>query len=465
MKKKILLLLLILNIFSIFAVAQTSIFTDTLKTNAVQEIEILKNEINNLKNDIKYINEKSLKTENIKALLETNKKDEKKSPIWVITVIVSLYSGIFVFLVVAVGHIKNIPPTLGEILGNALKRTVLICIFFIIVLFLCIFYNISWLLLPIAVINFILLTYLAVISIEYVNIRNLTWKIFKSRPDRFKDSIEFYLNKEDFDMAYNLLNSIKLDDVNNNKFFNKIKIKLNLKKDYSKTVEKSISAIQSLFKNENLVYKKIIYRDFLKSYIKLLFKTQDFKFIEKEVYNFVSIFAVFMKQKGEYYQKLYENCVENFVFIIAKAIKDINVSKEKKFIDYLIDSFITYAFVMIRYNKIDPLRYMFEEMIKVVRSIEFTEDNFLTLKSKFLKIFNPRTKDVNDILMFFFHRVIKNRMGKKVSSGLINELLEHQYNFVFVQCKDSEHWNTYLKEYLAINNQEFAGILKQYSLR
>ncbi|MDD5102133.1 MAG: hypothetical protein PHH62_04015, partial [Endomicrobiaceae bacterium] len=288
-----------------------------------------------------------------------------------------------------------------------------------------------------------------------------------SRPDRFKDSIEFYLNKEDFDMAYNLLNSIKLDDVNNNKFFNKIKIKFNLKKDYSKTVAKSISAIQSLFKNENLVYKKIIYRDFFRSYIKLLFKTQDFKFIEKEVNGFWSLSAIFMKQKGKYYQKLYENTAENFVFIIEKAIKDINISKEEKFIDSLIDRFITYASVMIRYNKTDSLRYMFEEMIKIVRSKEFTEDKFIILKHHFLEILKSGSKDVNDILMFFFHRVIKNRMGKKVSSVLINELLEHQYNFVYVKCGSRAYWNRYLKEYRGIDNQkEVAEILNnQYSLK
>jgi hypothetical protein len=242
--------------------------------------------------------------------------------------------------------------------------------------------------------------------------------------------------------------------------FKNIQIHLSAEK-----AKESIFEFQDLLKNENLVYEKIIYRNFFRTYIEILFQTRDFVIIEKGVNGVLSFSAIFMKQEGEYYQKLYEDCSENFVFIIEKTIKDINVSKEEKFIDSLIDRFITYASVMIRYNKTDSLRYMFEEMIKVVRSKEFTEDKFLILKPKFLRIFKPKSEDVNDILMFFFHRVIKNRMGKKVSSVLINELLKHQYNFVYIKCGSKAYWNRYLKEYMAINNQEFTEILKQYSLK
>ncbi|MEA5001410.1 MAG: hypothetical protein VB017_05960 [Endomicrobiaceae bacterium] len=463
MKKKILVALLIFNVLPIFVVAQTSISTDTVKANTLQEIEILRNEIASLKDNIKSIDEKPLKNEEIKALLEKDKKEEKNSPLSLITLIVSLYVGIFIFLSIPAGNIQNIPPVMGKLLSRKLNVIVFFCLLGIAISFITsdikVFYSIS--------INLVIMMMCVRSAINSLNVNNLIQKLFISNSKAFRDSIEFYVNKEDFARAYNLLNSITLDDVNNKKLFNKIKIKLNLKKDCSETIAKSISEIQSLFKNENLVYKKIICRDFFRSYMDLLFKTQDFEFIKKQVDSFVAIFAIFMKQKGEYYQKLYENCSENFVFIIEKAIKDISVSKEEKFIDSLIDRFITYANVMIEYNKTDSLRYMFEEMIKVVRSKEFTEDRFLVLKPKFLKMLKCRSEEVNDILMFFLHRVIRNRMGKKVSSVLIDELVDRQYKFVFEQCNDRKHWNTYLNEYRGIDNQkEVKEILNnKYSLK
>jgi hypothetical protein len=125
MKKKVLLVLLILNIFPIFAVAQTSISTDTVKTNTLQEIEILKNEINNFKNDIKSINEKSLKTEDVKALFEKDKKEEKNSPLWMIALVVSLYVGIFIFLAISIESMKNFPYSVVQLLERKLKAIIL----------------------------------------------------------------------------------------------------------------------------------------------------------------------------------------------------------------------------------------------------------------------------------------------------------------------------------------------------
>ena len=471
MKKKILLVLLILNISPIFVIAQTSISTDTVKTNAletigkgIQSINEKSSKLEEIEKSLQSINEKTLKIEDVKALLEENKKEEKNSPIWLITLIVSLYVGIFIFLSIPARNIQDIPLAMGKLLSTKLNIIIFLCFLGIVIFFIPIWSDDIRNFYLISICNLFLIFFCVIYSINSLNMKNLIQKLFMSDPKAFKNSIEFYVNKEDFAKAYNLFNSITLNDENNNELFNKLKMKLNLKKDCSKTIEKSISAIQSVFEDENLVYKKITYRDFFKIYIEILFKTNNLKFIKKETNKFLIHIAGLRKLDWEYSQKLYENGNENLVFIVEQSVKNSYIDERNELIQFLMEKLMLFSFRLIEDQKVNSIRYMFAEMKKIILLKEFSESHFQILNNELKKILARKHSDmkINHIIMYFLYRVIINCMIKNISSNLIIDLIKNEHDFVVNKCSDA-HWSKYLTDFKETNTkQEIAEILKQY---
>ncbi|OQA71764.1 MAG: hypothetical protein BWY33_01950 [Candidatus Dependentiae bacterium ADurb.Bin246] len=460
MKNKVLLLLLILNVFPIFVVAQTNISTATVNIDNLKQIEILEK----IESNLQSINKKSLNVEEIKTLLKQDKKEEKNSPIWMITLIVSLYVGIFIFLSIPARNIQDIPLAMGKLLSTKLNTIISLCFSGIAILFIPIWSDDIRIFYLIIICNLFLIFSCVIYSINSLNMKNLIQKLFMSDPKAFKNSIEFYINKEDFAKAYNLFNSITLNDENNNELFNKLKMKLNLKKDCSKTIEKSISAIQSVFEDENLVYKKITYRDFFRIYIEILFKTNNLKFIKKEINKFLIHIAGLRELEWEYSQKLYENGNENLIFIVEQSVKNSYIDEKNELIQFLMEKLMSFSCRLIKDKKVNSIRYMFAEMKKIIFLEKFSESHFQILNNELKQILIKKHSDIkiNHIIMYFLYRVIINCMIRNISSNLIIDLIKAEHDFVVNKCSDS-HWSKYLNEFKKTNTQqEVAEFLKQY---
>ena len=230
MKKKILLVLLFLNILPIFATAQNVVSSDTAKTNVLKTIEKDIKSINEksskleeIEKSLKSINEKTLKTEDVKVLLEENKKEEKNSPIWMISLVISLFVGIFIFISIAMSNLKHVPYAIAKLMRKELSVIIWICIGCIILFFLITIFCSKCIVLfqIITIISFLLAGWMVRRLIIYLNINNLIKPIFKSNPIEVKDTLEFYINKREFNIVYDLLNAIKSEDNNFFKVFKK----------------------------------------------------------------------------------------------------------------------------------------------------------------------------------------------------------------------------------------------------
>lgn len=481
MKKKILLILLFLNILPIFATAQNIVSSDTttVKIDNSQQIRIsnLKKEISNLKKEIQVINKNSLKIEDGKSILEQNKKDSRNSPIWMIGLVVSLYVGIFIFLSISVANIKNIPPSMGLLISVELRSIVFVCILGIIMFFTLIFlfdcfrdiveylcegriwlpkffyYEISCFYI-FTILNFMIAAWSVRRSIKCLNIYKLTERIFQKNPEGFKDVIEFYINKKEIAVLNNILNSILTN------------IKLKKKK---KKIEESISKIRCLFDDESLVYHKSLFKDVFKKYIKILFATQDVKFIKSEIDIFFRNISGLEQHHWEHPRKLYENANESFVFIIEEAIKDNYMNKKESFVNKMIVRFTIFTVLLIRNKNIDSFRYVVNEMKRIMMSDEFSEKHFIVLKNHFKRIFDynqksykvildeqkkKEEKEINSIIIYFLYKIIVSCVSKNVSSDLIICFIEDSYNFGFLKCKEYSLWIDYLKKMTRLKTQK-----------
>lgn len=460
MKKKTLLMLLFVWMLPVFAIAHDAVSSDTttVKIDESQKIAVLENSVADLQKNVRLIEyTKSLKAEDIENLLDKYRKAEKNSPIRIITLIILLYVGVFIFLTVSVGNIQNMAPALGLLLEKTLKKRFIWAFSGVIIFFIFIFISDNvYLFIALTILNFMLATYIIMTSIHSLNLHTLMQQMFENNQDAVKDTIEFYINKREFTAAYNLLNSLKLYTEKYGS--NKIKDK-----------HKSIKDLQALFGNENLVYNKIIFRDFFKIYIDILFNTKDGGLISSIVKIFLRNIDKIYERNDEYYVKLYENGTENIVFLIEKTIKfkNINNTNKEQFMQFLIIMFVKFLRRSMDDNRKGDVNYILEDILKVIYMAEFTEQMVKMFKHEFTDLLIVRDiKKINHMLMFFEHRLIKNCIKKEMSASLIDEFIKLHYNFVFLQCNDAKHWNKHLTEYKKMSNkEEVIKFLAQYSLQ